>query len=292
MVDREVEAGLRELFQKIMAGAPAEDFRDRLDLDTRFYVLGLSPNVARISVRFFLTNTFGSFIENIRAHYRDLEIERAPQDPPYLPLWKLMLETVPPKAKEKAASPLLAGAVLRAIFGGLSYPELLFNSIILRIRAEKDINRGKAAIIKAFLLRKEKEKYKEELKVSLSEESKNKAYTLGRLFAVLEKAQEDASPGLNATIKDRYFDSACANPESIFPTLLRLSNHHIAKATYGYVSDRRIQHLLDKLSVEDAPFPAHLSLNDQGIFILGYYHQKKAFFVKKDKEEKNNGHSN
>ena len=197
-----------------------------------------------------------------------------------------MAETVSPKARDKAASPLLAGAVLRSIFMGLPYPEIFFSSVLIRIRAERDISRAKAAIIKACLLRRCKDKYKEELTVSLNEQSENKAYVLGRLFAVLEKAQLDKNPGINATIKDRYFASACANPASIFPVLLRLSNYHIAKAEYGYSIDRRIQELFDKLEVNNNPFPSHLSLNDQGIFILGYYHQKKAFYTKKDQEEK------
>lgn len=122
--------------------------------------------------------------------------------------------------------------------------------------------------------------------MSLNDQSNNTAYVLGRLFAVLEKAQQDANPGINATIKDRYFTSACATPASTFPILLRLSNHHIAKANYGYVSERRISDLMDKLDVEKNPFPAHLNLDEQGLFILGYYHQEKANYVKREKEEK------
>ena len=114
-----------------------------------------------------------------------------------------------------------------------------------------------------------------------------KAYVLGRLFAVLEKAQEDASPEtkLNSTIKDKYFTSACATPAGVFPVLLRLSNHHISKAEYGYVSENRIKEIMDILQVEDNPFPKNLSLEDQGVFILGYYHQKNTFYKKVDKEK-------
>jgi len=122
--------------------------------------------------------------------------------------------------------------------------------------------------------------------VSLREESNNRAYVLGRLFAVLEKAQQDANPGINSTIKDRYFASACTAPATVFPILLRLSKHHIAKSEYGTVNERRIRDLLDKLDVEQEPFPAHLSLNEQGVFILGYYHQQKAIYTKSDKEDK------
>ena len=118
--------------------------------------------------------------------------------------------------------------------------------------------------------------------MSLNEQSTSQPYLLGRLFAVLERAQRDAlGDNINATIKDRYFTSACASPASVFPVLLRLSQHHIAKATYGYVSDQRIENILNKLDVENNPFPAHLSLDEQGIFVLGYYHQRNAFFHKK-----------
>jgi CRISPR-associated protein Csd1 len=129
-------------------------------------------------------------------------------------------------------------------------------------------------------------KYKEELTVSLNDQSENKAYTLGRLFAVLEKAQQEANRGIKATIKDRYFTSACATPGSIFPILLRLSNHHTAKSDFGYEAEKKKRELLDKLEVDQNPFPSHLNLDDQGIFILGYYHQQKADYTKKDKEEK------
>ena len=120
--------------------------------------------------------------------------------------------------------------------------------------------------------------------MSYNKETDNKAYILGNLFAVLEKAQLDANPGINTTIKDRYFASACANPYSVFPTLLKLSQHHIKKAEYGYVSDNRIGKILCKLEVVDNPFPKKMSLEDQGIFVLGYYHQKNDFY--KTKEEK------
>ena len=118
--------------------------------------------------------------------------------------------------------------------------------------------------------------------MSLNERSTIPAYVLGRLFAVLEKAQKEAIGEMNATIKDRYFTSACATPASVFPVLLRLSQHHISKAEYGYASDNRIQNLLNLLDVEKNPFPAHLSLDEQGIFVLGYYHQRAAFYTPKN----------
>lgn len=274
------------IFEKLLEGIPVDCFREAFDPKTRFFVLGLAPNAARLSIRFCYENEFGRVIENVKAHYDALEIERSPMDFRYLPLWKLMQETVSPKSRDKASSPLLSGATLRAIFSGQPYPEALYNNVILRVKAERDISRGKAAIIKACLTTSHKQKYKEVLTVSLNEQSNNQAYVFGRLFAVLEKAQLDANPYINTTIKDRYFASACATPASVFPILLRLAGHHTSKSDYGYVSERKIRDLLDKIEVESNPYPAHLSLPDQGVFILGYYHQMKANFTKKDKEDK------
>ena len=283
--DKKTEGLIEEVFRKVVRGEPIDTASDSIDPDTRFYILGLAPNAARLSIRFFMENSFGNILKNIIKHYSNLEIIRGQSEYEYLPLWKLLSETVSPKSKDKSSSPLLSGAVLRSIFSGTLYPEALYNSVILRIRAERDISRGKAAIIKACLIRKQITNYKEELTVSLNEQSENKAYILGRLFAVLEKAQQDANPGITTTIKDRYFTSACATPASVFPILLRLSNHHTAKSNYGHVSERKKSDLIGKLDVSDDPFPAHLNLDEQGIFILGYYHQQKTNFMKKIKEE-------
>ena len=284
--DKGAQKLVGDIFEKLLEGIPVDDFQDAFDPKTRFFVLGLAPNASRLSIRFFLENDFGQVMEHVKAHYDALEIEMSPRDFRYLPLWKLMQETVSPKSRDKASSPLLSGATLRAIFSGQPYPEALYSNVILRVKAERDISRGKAAIIKACLTRSYQERYKEVLTVSLNEQSSNKAYILGRLFAVLEKAQLDANPGINATIKDRYFASACATPASVFPVLLRLAGHHTSKSDYGYVSEKKIRDLLDKLDVDNNPYPAHLSLPDQGVFILGYYHQMKANYTKKDKEEK------
>jgi CRISPR-associated protein Csd1 len=153
----------------------------------------------------------------------------------------------------------------------------------------RKINYVRAAIIKAYLLRKYRNQprhaIQEVLVMSLSEQSTHPAYLLGRLFAVLEKVQLEAIGDVKASIKDRYFTSACASPASVFPILLRLSQHHISKAEYGYVSDRLIQDILNLLEVEKNPIPAHLSLDEQGVFVLGYYHQRAAFYVRKKSSE-------
>jgi CRISPR-associated protein Csd1 len=189
--------------------------------------------------------------------------------------------------------------VLRAIFNQAPYPAALYYAIINRIRADMDdsskrikkINYVRAAIIKACLKRKyrnqSQDPIQEVLIMSLNEQSTIPAYVLGRLFAVLEKLQQEAIGDVNASIKDRYFTSACASPASVFPVLLRLSQHHISKAEYGRSSDRRIQDILDLLDVEKNPVPARLTLDEQGIFVLGYYHQRTAFYIPKNKGGEN-----
>ena len=208
-----------------------------------------------------------------------------------IPLWALLRETVNQKASDKSPLPQLAGDVMKSMLNGGRYPETLMNQTLLRIRAEHDITHGKAAIVKAYLIRNtttlpERESIMEVTKVSLNEESSYTPYVLGRLFAVLEGTQQAGNPGLNATIKDRFFNSACATPAAVFPILLKLSNSHLRKLDGGKAVywSRQIGALTDRLG---DGFPAHLSLQEQGSFILGYYHQTQKRFEKSnhDKEE-------
>jgi CRISPR-associated protein Csd1 len=264
-----------------------------LDGSTRFYVLGLAPNAARISVRFFLTDPFEKIVERIMRHYRDLEIVKEfDNQPTYITVRHILAETVSKKARNQEAAPLMAGAVFRSILTGAPYPAALYYAIINRIRADMDdsqknihkINYVRAAVVKAFLKRKyhnqPQNPIQEVFCMALNEQSTIPAYVLGRLFAVLEKAQQDAIGDANASIKDRYFTSACASPASVFPVLLRLSQHHISKSD-KYYNDRRIQDILGLLDVEKNPIPSRLTLDEQGIFVLGYYHQRAAFYVSK-----------
>ncbi|NLC68033.1 MAG: type I-C CRISPR-associated protein Cas8c/Csd1 [Clostridiaceae bacterium] len=278
---REVEGA----FDKISQGLRIGDLSEAFNKDTRFYILGLSPNAARLSVRFFIRDSLGGFVEKISRHYLDMRIEKQfEEEPDVFSIYRLLYETVNPKSEEKSASPLLAGSVLRSILTGSPYPSALFNAIMIRIRAEREVNYYKASIIKAYLLRKyrEQNKYKEVLSMSLNEHNNNKAYVLGRLFAVLEKAQRDASDGkLNTTIRDRYFSSACATPATVFPILLKLSQNHISKMDYGVAVDKKIGQIMDLLDIENNPIPSHLTLDEQGIFALGYYHQRNAEYASK-----------
>ncbi len=275
---------IKSIFEKIGSGKNTGDLSEVFDEKTNFNILAISPNAARLSIRFFVTNTFGNIVERIGKHYLDLRIEKQyDSEPDSFSIWRLLNETVSPKSKDKVSSPLLTGSTLKSIITGAPYPISLYNSIMLRIKAEREINYYKASIIKAYLLRKTN-KYEEVLKMSLNEQSDNKAYILGRLFAVLEKAQIDANPGINTTIKDRYFTSACSTPASVFPILLRLSQHHISKAEYGKTSDRRIADILERLEVNNNPIPSNLPLEEQGLFVIGYYHQRNALYKKSNKK--------
>lgn len=295
--DKKAEKKIKKVAEKIrrVQALDTKKLLDGLEGNPRFYVLGLAPNAARVSVRFFHSDPFDKVVEKIMRHYKDLEIVKEFEDQhTYLTIQDILDETVSPKASDQSAAPLLAGSVFRAILENTPYPAALYNAIINRVRADQDdkkariykINYPRVAIIKACLLRKYRNqpenKIQEVLVMSLNEQSTQPAYVLGRLFAVLEKIQQEAIGDVNASIKDRYFTSACASPRTVFPTLLRLSQHHISRAEYGYTSDRRIQDILGLLDVEKNPIPARLSLDEQGIFVLGYYHQRAAFYVKNE----------
>lgn len=283
--------------EKILKGKPLnwEEIDSQIDKSTRFHILGLSPNAARISIRFYQNSPFEDIAGKLIQHHEDMYMG---QKYPWS-IWRILNETVSKKARDATPSPLMAGALMRSILTGLPYPAAIYNAIINRVRTDNDdeatntqkINAIRAGIIKAFLLRRYRSKdsnpYKEVLTMSLNKDSKNQSYLLGRLFAILEKAQEDAAAPakLNSTIKDRYFTSACANPATTFPVLLRLSQHHIAKSEYGRNIEFRIRGIMDLLEVDKDPFPRSLSLEEQGIFILGYYHQRSDFFVPRNKEE-------
>lgn len=287
---------IKGFFEKVRAGKPFEISDFTVKPDNRFYILGLSPNAARISVRFFFINTFGDFIKNYEKYFREFEIIKPGFDNRVnIPLWQILQETANKNSKDKAATPLLIGAVLRSILSGTKYPEALYQNTILRVKADQDnpdknitkISRIKAAIMKACLIRNYK--YNEEVvTVALNEECKKVPYVLGRLFAVLEDLQEKANPGINSTIKDRYFNSACANPSMTFPLLTKLANTHLKKissqkGTVIYF-EKLIGELMNKLEVDDSAMPARLSLPEQGEFVLGYYHQVQKRYEKKEEK--------
>lgn len=251
------------------------------DDGTRFYVLGLAPNAARIAVRFWLVKTVGELAVNIRRHFDDLNIAHAPHEPETLSLFRLLVATAT-LGKAENIPPNLGGDVMRSVIEGLPYPQTLLSGAVRRIRAEQEVTYPRAAIIKACINRYSG---KEELKVSLDENKTNTAYRLGRLFAVLERIQERASPNINATIRDRYYGAASSTPVTVFSTLLKLKNHHLSKLD-NKGEAVNYEKLLGQVMDGITDFPSHLILQDQGRFAIGYYHQRQAFFTKSESTNK------
>ena len=281
------ESDVQAALKRLSAGQTVPFLEKELSPDQHFYLLGLAPNAARLSVRFFLRDTFGSFAQNLQKHAEEMAIDCSEKEKfRTLPIWAVVNETTRTVPGQPAKpSPQLAGDLLRAVLTGGRYPATLLNGVTLRIRAEQAVTRGRAAVIKAYYLRNyPTELNKEVFTVSLNETT-NVPYLLGRLFSVLEAVQKAANPGINTTIKDRYFDAACATPVIVFSTLLRLSQKHLRKLNDGLATyyNNQITELMAQLP--ESGFPARLSLPDQGKFAIGYYHQTQKRYAKKNEEE-------
>lgn len=273
---------VRAVLKNMARGLPSDDFEP----SHKFYVLGLAPNAARVSVRFFMQSTFGAFMKNINDHYERLEIVRPGwADDGLLTPWEMLRATVNMKSRDKAPSAVMSGAAMRAVLEGGRYPASLLEGVMLRIRAESDVTWQRAAILKAYYLKNEHADCpKEVLTVGLNEASTNPAYTLGRLFAIYEAVQQDANPGINSTIKDKYFNSASAMPASIFPILGNLYQKHLRKLGDGsrIYYDKQVAALKCILGES---YPQRMTLAQQGAFDLGYYHQTQKRYEKRNKEE-------
>lgn len=277
---------IKDIFERLKKGLPIYIDQMELNPDQRFYILCLAPNAARLSVRFFYRNSFGNILRNISRHYQRMEIIKPSWETmEYMGIRQMLFETVNQKSRDKSPIPSMAAMVLQAILSGERYPASLYTDTLIRVRAEQGVvTWGRAAIIKAYLIRnymwKEGEKYME-----LNEESKDPAYVLGRLFSVLESIQMDANPGIKATIRDRYFNSACATPASVFPVLVKLKNSHMKKLEREKASSKiYYEKLLMEIMGKLDHFPKRLSLEGQGQFILGYYHQVQRKYQKKEEE--------
>ena len=284
--DHYSEGDILSALHSLAKGESVDWDQARLDPATRFYVLGLAPNAARLSVRFFWQNNFGTLARNIARHYERLDIVRPSFDKfPTLPIWRLVQETVrrpAPGASPADPSPRLAGDLLLAVLNDTLYPATLLDGVSLRIRAEHDVTRGKAAILKAYYLRNSSDQnMKEVMTVELNEQSAYLPYVLGRLFAVLEAVQQSANPGINTTIKDRYFNSASATPASVFPLLLNLAQKHLAKLDVALATyyDKKITELNSRIT---CTLPARMSLPEQSAFQIGYYHETQKRYAKKE----------
>ena len=289
--DNMEQEDLKDVMEALSSGKTVLWNKLPLNPANRFYILGIAPNAARLAVRFFLQDTFGRFATNLNEHQERLKIVHPAFDEREgLSVWSLLRETANPNSRDKKPPEPLVSALMRAVLMNTPYPAELFIQTEIRLRAEHEVSRGKAAILKAYLLRNvvelnpDNHPYTAVLQVQLNENTTYLPYRLGRLFAVLEALQQKANPGINATIKDRYFNSACATPAVVFPALIRLAQNHLNKLDGGVkvYYDKMITGLLNAL---EESYPVRLSLQDQGIFQIGYYHQKQKLFTKKEETE-------
>ena len=282
------ENDLLNALKQLASGHAIDWDESRLDPNTRFYVLGLAPNAARLSVRFFWQNSFGQLARNLDAHYNRLRIIRPAYDQTSsFTIWRMVLETVrkvPVGAKRPDPSPRLAGDLLLAVLNNVPYPATLLDGVQIRIRAQQDISWGQAAILKAYYLRNSRnEQLKEVMTMELNEQSTYLPYVLGRLFSVLEAVQQSANPGINTTIKNRYFNSASATPALVFPTLINLAQKHLNKLDGGIATyyDKRITELSSRIT---ETLPARMTLPEQSAFQIGYYHETQKRYTKKEEK--------
>ena len=282
LVDETQDAELESIMKSLSAGKVPSI--EGLDQSAVFHVLGLAPNAARISVRFYERDTFGAMLENVMRHYRRMAIAHAPGQQDFLSPYWIVRAAENPNATKSVVSSELGGALLRSILTNARYPESLYANIMLRLRATQDdeethtarVSYERAAFIKAYLIRNA-EIYEEGTMETVNAERDEIAYVLGRVFWVLEDTQHVANPGINATIADKYFDTACATPALVFPTLLTLSKKHLRKVKRDKPGlAHNLEAELEALLARIESFPKSLSNTAQGDFVLGYYHQKNA----------------
>ena len=275
---------VRKVFTAIYSGSLSTSLEDR------FYILGLAPNSARIAVVYWSETPLRDFARKILRHFDDMEIIDTRKDRrPYMGI-KDILSAVTLGGKQSEATPNLPESIIKSIFLGTPYPYTLLSACIRRIRAESgDGNAARItriAIIKAFLNRQNVNDKR--MEIMLDKRNTNQGYLCGRLFAVLDRIQEDAN-GISS-IRERYMNAASSTPSSVFATILNLSSHHLENLSNEgkkVFYEKLKQEIIDKISSDG--FPAHLDLQDQGRFFVGYYHQRQDFFNKK--EENNNDES-
>nr|WP_295273446.1 type I-C CRISPR-associated protein Cas8c/Csd1 [uncultured Blautia sp.] len=273
-------------FEKLRKDEPI--MLDDLELNPsqKFYILCLAPNAARLSVRFFYQNSFGNIMKNLACHYERMKIVRPKwEEREYLGIEDMLRETVNMNSRDKKPISNMSAMVLSAILQNVRYPVSLYTDTLIRIRAEQGrLTWGRASILKAFLINNYRN-MEGEVCMSLNEECNDAAYVLGRLFSVLESIQTDANPEIKSTIRDRYFNSACATPASVFPVLIKLKNSHIKKLEREKESvkiyyEKLLTQIMSKLEM----YPKRLSLEEQGKFILGYYHQTQKKYEKREEK--------
>ena len=282
--DREQVDRIKGILTALRTGQPLNGAVEDLDGNVRFFVLGLAPNAARLSVRFWLSNTLETLLRHFSRWYDELHIERQypASEPEYPPLWLLLVRAVAALGKSENLPPELGGQLAYCVLTGRRFPESVYAAILQRIHADKKVEYFRAALIKAYFCRNGKQGERD--METLNTDESNIGYRLGRLFALLEKAQRDALGELNASLRDRYIGAASATPRMVFPMLLRLAQHHVSKAKKGNFPkyEAFFSRTLGEIAAEMTDFPAVLSLQNQGRFMLGYYHQNNAFYQKKN----------
>lgn len=278
-----------EIAEQIKKGLTVNIDGETLNQNEPFYILGLAPNASRIAVRFFEENRFGEVLQNLEAHQKRMELQGPDWEKGEIPLWKILKETTNPNTKESCASPLMAGSLLRAVLENTKYPGSVYNQVLMRVFKDQEISHTKAAFIKAYLLKNATKHWEGKLQMAVNTETTEISYVLGRLFSVLEDIQQNAIPEINATIKKRYFNSACTTPAAAFPILLKLTNSHIGKfeKPKAIYFKKKLGALMDQIEMPNTgmPFPKRLNLEEQGAFVLGYYQETQAKYVKKQEEK-------
>ncbi len=275
-----------DILERIRKGQPLEEVAPDLSHGVRFHVLGLAPNAARLSIRFWFDNDFGVLARNYQRFVADMRIDPPPRES-NPPLWRYLIETAV-LGKRDNVPPNLAGEWMRSILTGTAYPLTLLSTVLMRIRADGEVNALRVALLKALVIRNFKNE--KEAPVSLDPENKNKGYLLGRLFAAYEHTQAAAlGAKVNATIKDKFYGSASAQPRKVFALLEKGSANHLSKVGkqapgLRVVLERTIGGIMEQMSPGDEPFPASLSAQEQALFGLGYYHQRNEFFRPKTTE--------
>lgn len=258
---------------------------DNIDKNVDFYMVGIKPNSSRVALKFIYHRKFGQMLENIALHQSDMQMGEKVIP---VPIWKLKKEMISPKSSNEKVDASLLAEIFKTIIYGTNYPAYLLSTIIRRVKTDRKINGIRAGTIKACINRKSRlSGEKEELKLALDYENKNQAYLCGRLFAALEKLQQEASNNsLNRTIKDSYFSSAASKPALVFPKLLSLAQNHLKKLNEKSLIffNKLIQEIIDGINGE---FPETLMLSEQGKFMIGYYQQYQSFFIKKDIDKDN-----
>jgi CRISPR-associated protein Csd1 len=281
--DQQTTNNIRSLLERIRDNQKATGFSSNKEDDVQFYILGLSPNAARLSIRFWEANSLGTVLERIGTYYSEINIIRQfDNEPEFPPFWRLLCQTAT-LGKSENVSPVLAGGLTRAILTGTPYPQSLLPVVLDRIRTEHDVTYFRAALLKAYLIRNTQK----EVPVSLDLSRKDRPYLLGRLFALLEKIQNEAIPNTNATVKDRYLSSAAATPGLVLPMLLKNSANHISKLRKDPEKRRLASYyetMTDDIIAGFSDYPNTMKAVEQGLFMIGYHHQRKDFYTKKTQE--------